>query len=237
MNNAYFIPYSVNNGKFNMKKDEQILSYAIKRSLNAPILRLYGWKPYCISLGRNQTGDKINREYCYMNGIDIVKRLTGGRALLHDKELTYSFVTPIEFLQEGSSVMSSYKEISGAVVEGLKLTGIETEFPANKKASTNFEYCMSLCTGADLSYNGMKLVGSAQFRKHGYILQHGSILIDFDSKKIENIFGEKPNEQKIISLSKIKPAFDFDNLCDNIKSGFENYFNLKFEEFKPSHLH
>lgn len=232
MNNAYFIPYSVNNGKFNMKKDEQILNYAIKRSLNAPILRLYGWKPYCISLGRNQTGDKINCEYCYMNGIDIVKRLTGGRALLHDKELTYSFVTPIEFLQEGSSVMSSYKEISGAVVEGLKLTGIETELPSNKRVSTNYEYCMSLCSGADLNYNGKKLVGSAQFRKHGYILQHGSILIDFDSEKIENIFGEKPVEEKIISLSKIKPAFDFYNLCENIKSGFGNYFNLKFEEFK-----
>ncbi len=219
---ARFILYTVNIGKFNMDFDESLLNQAIQEQTKEPILRLYGWSPACVSLGRNQDESVVNAEYCKENGIGIVKRLTGGRALLHDNELTYSFVTPVEFLKNGSSVISSYKEISGGLIEGFRLLGIDLEFPTERKANSKPEYCMSLSTGADLSYQGKKLIGSAQFRKENYILQHGSILIDYDVEKIKNIFGESPDTSKIITLSEIKPDFDFESLCKAIEAGVGN---------------
>ena len=224
-----YIPYSVHSGDFNMEYDEELLNTAIEKALHEPILRFYGWSPACVSLGRNQSDEHINKSFCRYHKIDIVKRLTGGRALLHDNELTYSFVCPADFLKHGESVINSYKEISGAIALGLRKAGIQAEFPQNKKASTNFEYCMSLSTGADLSYNGRKIVGSAQFRKHGYILQHGSLMFDYDSELIKNIFGENPQEDKITTINQIS-SLKLDELCSFLKAGFEEYFCI---EFKP----
>ncbi|MBS4759265.1 MAG: lipoate--protein ligase family protein [Clostridium sp.] len=223
---ALFIPYSINNGKYNMDLDEAILNMAIENKLLSPILRLYGWKPACVSLGRNQSDGQINKSYCAEQRIDIVKRLTGGRALLHDCELTYSFVCPINFLQHGETIIQSYKEISTAIAAGFKLLSIETEFPEQKKVSTKFEYCMSLATGADLSYQGKKIVGSAQFRKQGYILQHGSILLNYDYTKIVNIFAEKPVSEKITTINAINKDITVDKLAFALKQGFEDYFKL-----------
>lgn len=229
MSEAYFIPYSKNTGTFNMECDEKLLDFAIKNGLAAPIFRLYGWSPACVSLGRNQSESHINKLYCASQNIDVVRRLTGGRALLHDNELTYSFVCPASFLKNGETVIQSYKEISGALALGLKKIGLEPEFPAEKKAVTKFEYCMSLSTGADLSFKGKKLVGSAQFRKQGYILQHGSLMFDYDKEKIKNIFGEAPKEDKITTIKESAPHIALEELCDSLKLGFEEYFNLNFK--------
>lgn len=223
-----FIPYSVNNGKYNMDTDENLLERSIKDALSVPVLRLYGWNPACVSLGRNQSDEHINKEFCRKNNIDIVKRLTGGRALLHDNELTYSFICNTSFLKNGESIIQSYKEISAAIALGLQKTGIEVEFPQNVRAKTKFEYCMSLSTGADLSYQGKKLVGSAQFRKQGYILQHGSIMFDYDPLCIKNIFGEEPAEGKITVLKDIIPDITVEKLCGALKEGFEEYFQTEF---------
>lgn len=220
--------YKINNGLTNMAEDERLLNLAIENNLKEPILRLYGWAPACVSLGRNQTDESINKKYCKENNIDIVKRLTGGRALLHDKELTYAFICPTSFLNCSDSVILSYREISGALIEGIKLIGIELSFPENKKANSKFDYCMSISTGADLSYQNKKLIGSAQYRKQGYILQHGSILLDYDSKIIETIFNEKVDEHTITSIRQINPKLDIKELSDSIILGFEKYFNLKF---------
>lgn len=220
--------YKINNGFFNMAEDERLLNFSIDNKLKEPILRLYGWSPACVSLGRNQCESSVNITYCEKYSIHIVKRLSGGRALLHDKELTYAFICPASFLDASDSVILSYKEISGALIEGLKLIGIELTFPENKKASIKQDYCMSISTGADLSYNGKKLIGSAQFRKKGYILQHGSILIDYDSQVLETIFNEKVNQNLITSTKEISPKTELKELSDSIITGFENYFNLKF---------
>lgn len=228
--NGYFIPYKVNTGEYNMEYDKHLLEYSIEKNLKEPIFRLYGWSPACISLGRNQSDEHINKDFCNKNNIDIVRRLTGGRALLHDNELTYSFVCPIEFLKNGETVIQSYKEISGALALGLKKLGLNAEFPIEKKAHTNFEYCMSLATGADLSIDNKKIIGSAQFRKQGYILQHGSIMFDYDEQKLENIFGEKPLTEKITTINNINPKIKLEELCLALKSGVEEFFNITLEK-------
>ena len=87
-----FIPYEVRTGKENMQIDSDLLELAITGQFKEPIFRLYGWKPACISLGRNQKSDFLNTSLLNKYGIDVVKRLTGGRALLHDNEITYSYI-------------------------------------------------------------------------------------------------------------------------------------------------
>ena len=168
--------YKVYNGADNMLIDSEILDEAITTGYNEPIIRFYGWSPACVSFGRNQKEENINTDFCTKNNIETVRRVTGGRGLLHDDEVTYSFVCPCSYLDGGESIIKSYKEISSAIILGFKSLGIELELGGKKKVNTSFDYCMSLSTGADLTYNDKKLIGSAQFRKQNYLLQHGSVL-------------------------------------------------------------
>ena len=195
-----FIPYEVKTGFENMQIDNNLLENAIKNQQKEPVFRLYGWSPACVSLGRNQKSDFIDENFLRENKIDITKRLTGGRALLHDDEITYSFICPVSYLKNGCSVIESYKEISQILINAFQKVGIELDFGGVKKYKGHLDYCMLVSTGADLCWNGKKLIGSAQFRKNDYILQHGSILYDYKIDLLEKIFKEKVDTSLITSL-------------------------------------
>lgn len=209
-----FRPYSVLPGAENMKIDEELLNSAINEKLNYPIFRLYGWSPACVSLGRNQNDNFIDTKVLKSKGIDVVRRLTGGRALLHDDEITYSFICPVSYLKNGEHVVSSYKEISQILIDKFKTIGIDLSFGESKPVKTGFDYCMLISTGADLCFNGKKLIGSAQCRKAGYILQHGSILYNFDENLIEEIFNEKVSTEEITCIKKINPSLSKQDIID-----------------------
>lgn len=198
-----FIPFEVKTGQENMQIDSDLLEYAIKNQLKEPIFRLYGWSPACVSLGRNQKSDFLDLAFLKQNNIDYVRRLTGGRALLHDNEITYSYICPISFLENGENVVNSYKEISKILIDAFKKLDIELDFGGTKKVNGHKDYCMLVSTGADLCYKNRKLIGSAQFRKEGYILQHGSILYDYDKELLEKIFKEEVDTSSIISIKEI----------------------------------
>lgn len=208
------IPYETRTGKENMQIDSDLLDFAIKNELKEPIFRLYGWEPACVSLGRNQKDDFLDYELLKSKNIDVVRRLTGGRALLHDNEITYSFICPESFLQNGSHIVSSYKEISQILIDKFKKLGINLDFGASKPIKTGFDYCMLISTGADLCYKEKKLIGSAQCRSHGYILQHGSILYDYDKKLLEEIFKEKVSTDEITSIKEINPKLSKEEIID-----------------------
>lgn len=222
---AKYIDYKLLSGVENMEFDYSIFKNAVESSTHEPILRFYGWNPACVTLGRNQTESTINKAYCSNNNIDITRRITGGRALLHQDELTYSFVCPISFL-ENESVKKSYEIISKSLIIGFENLGIKVEF-GNKKPDTKHNYCMLLSTGADLNYNGKKIVGSAQYRANGYLLQHGSILFTINNTHIKNIFNEDV-EDKFVTLSEIMPDISKKDLVENLRIGFEKNFNVKF---------
>lgn len=207
-----FIEFETNTGEINMQIDSNLLDFAIKNQIQEPILRFYAWAPACVSLGRNQKDDFLDKDFLKSKQIDVVRRQTGGRALLHDKELTYSYVCPVTSLNNGESIVNSYKEISQFLIDGFKNLGIELEFPLSKKIHTKFDYCMSISTGADLSYKGKKLIGSAQFRKEGYILQHGSILFDYDKDLIEKIFLENADENSITCIKLINKNLNYEQV-------------------------
>lgn len=203
----------VNNGAFNMEYDEKMLDFAIENKTDYAIVRFYQWYPKCISLGRHQKPD------CYKDlGLDVVKRASGGRALLHDRELTYSFISPV--FKE--SVIESYKEISSALILGFKKLGIELNFASNH--NKNVSYCMNISSGADVSYQGRKFIGSAQFRKYGYLLQHGSIPYSLDYDLIEKIFSQKVEREHIITLNEINPNLSTRQIIDALKEGFVEQF-------------
>ena len=213
-----FIDYKVRTGAENMQIDAELLDRAISERLNEPIFRLYGWSPACISLGRNQKDDFLDYERIKSLGVDVVRRLTGGRALLHDDEITYSFICPASYLQHGENVAGSYKNISHIFLDKFSEIGIELSLCTDIGVHTKFDYCMLVSTGADLCCQGKKLIGSAQFRKEGYILQHGSILYDYNREFLEEIFKEPLTG--ITSIKEINPDLtrcDIINLLRNVK--------------------
>ena len=209
-----FVPYEVLTGKENMQKDSDLLDFAISEKLSYPIFRLYGWRPACISLGRNQQDSFIDKKFLKDTNIDVVKRLTGGRALLHDDEITYSFICPISYLNHGENVTKSYIEISQILIEKFAKLGIELDFGGSKPVNTKFDYCMLISTGADLCYRGKKLIGSAQCRKEGYILQHGSILYNYNRQLLEKIFHENVSTDAITSIKEINPKLSRQQVID-----------------------
>ena len=210
-----YIKFGTYTGKENMQIDSDLLDEAIENQIQEPIFRLYAWKPRCISLGRNQKDDFLST-----NGVqeDVVRRLTGGRALLHDDEITYSYVGPASAIPNGETISASYRHISGILIDFFKTLGVELDFGGSgkgenissmqaphTKGSMKFDYCMLISTGADVCYQGRKIIGSAQYRKQGYILQHGGILFGYDKKLLESLFHEEVPNGAITTVKDVLP--------------------------------
>ena len=217
-----YIKFGTYTGEENMRIDSELLEEAIQTQTEESIFRLYSWSPMCISLGRNQDGcTSVERivEAGKNIGIDVVRRVTGGRALLHDDEITYSYITPISAIPDGESVSKSYQYISGILIDFFKTLSVELTIGNDKHASTKHDYCMLISTGADVCYQGKKIIGSAQFRKNGYILQHGSILFGYDKNLLEKLFNEKVSSDCIATIKEILP----DITKEEFVKAFEKY--------------
>jgi lipoate-protein ligase A len=187
-------------GDYQMALDEVLLDSVIAGG--PPIIRFYTWHPATLSLGVNQAVGEVNRAECAHRDIDLVRRLTGGRAVLHQHELTYSVIARDNDPRVSGGVIESYRKISAALVSGLALLGIDvslaapnrtllraissarrsadTPLSAAETATANGAICFDVSSAYELEAAGRKLVGSAQARRSGAILQHGSILLDID---------------------------------------------------------
>lgn len=215
-----------------MDKDLQILDELINKN-SSPTLRIYTWEPNAISLGYNQPESEINKDLCKNINIDIVKRPTGGRAVLHQGDITYSFVINSELLKNGNTVIASYKEISSSLIYALQELGVnDIKIASSKEAYTKSTACMAISTGADIIYKNKKIIGSAQFRRNNYILQHGSILVNqdfnFASKLLkvpESSFDDCINLKDIINK-----VPNYNELANAIIKGFEKNFNISFNK-------
>ena len=176
-----FIDSGEQSGAYNMALDES-LARTLASGGGAPTLRLFRWKPWAISLGYNQQSGEIDAERCSADGIAIVRRPTGGRAILHAEELTYSVVMPA--LRK--SILQVYNDISTALVRGLALYGVEASLArtqpdfAKEYRSPSSIPCFASSARYEIEWRSRKLVGSAQRRFGGpagdVVLQHGSIL-------------------------------------------------------------
>ena len=194
-----YIKFNTYTGKENMQIDSDLLENAIADQTKEPIFRLYAWSPKCVSLGRNQVVNEEN-----FDGVDVVRRVTGGRALLHDNEVTYSYVTPVSIIPNGEDVKNSYKHISGILIDFFNTLGVELDFGGGSVCAKH-NYCMLISTGADVCYEGKKIIGSAQYRKNGYILQHGSILFGYDKAFLGKLFNEEVSSEHITTVNEVLP--------------------------------
>jgi len=188
MNTWKLLDTGINVGAYNMTIDEELLSRA-SAGENMPVLRFYTWDPPAVSLGRFQKIETaVNAEACKRRGIDIVRRISGGRAVLHCKELTYSVVARSDYPLFPSSVLGTYKAIALGLLAGLKNLGLPADMVSRggmhatrvKKNAEN-PACFSSPSWYEILVHGRKIIGSAQRRVSGAFLQHGSILLEYDS--------------------------------------------------------
>jgi lipoate-protein ligase A len=146
-----------------------------------PVLRLYSWSPPCLSLGYAQPAGEVDRDACRRAGIDLVRRPTGGRAVLHDRELTYAVVASIDDPDVGGSIGQSYRAIAAGLLAGLRALGVAATLapgsPAGDAAARRSGACFAAAARHELLWQGRKLAGSAQLRRNGVLLQHGSIVL------------------------------------------------------------
>ena len=167
-------------GAWNMAVDEVLLD-GVAAGASAPTLRFYQWSPACLSLGYFQPFDVVKVDGCRALGVEIVRRPTGGRAILHDRELTYSVALPASVLGHDGGVLPSYYRLSLALQEGLRRLGVPATLAPESAANGLPEHgpvCFDRPSAHEILLEGRKLVGSAQMRRGGGILQHGSILIE-----------------------------------------------------------
>jgi lipoyl(octanoyl) transferase len=220
-------------GATNMARDEALA--AVHASGAAPpILRLYRWRPACLSLGRFQRSSAIDRAACARDGVEIVRRPSGGRALLHDVA--------------GGSVVDSYWRISAALLAGLRRLGAHAELtPARRgeRPTTNDQRptvskmdahwsaaCFDAPSSYELTVDGRKLVGSAQTRRNGVLLQHGAIPLTPHARRLAALLSDPPDDldHKMIALDQaLGRTSSFDELAEALIAGFVEAWGVDFE--------
>ena len=174
------------NGQMNMAVDEAIM-LAVSEGKASPTLRFYGWEPFCLSIGYAQAMAKeVDLEAVHAAGYDYVRRPTGGRAILHGDELTYSVLASQSEPRLVGSIVESYRRLSLGLVEGLRLLGVQAlqADALTGKLEEKSAACFDAPSHYEITVDGRKLVGSAQMRRKGMVLQHGSLPLYGDITRI-----------------------------------------------------
>jgi lipoate-protein ligase A len=174
-------------GARNMAVDEFLLKRAEIKG-GAPVLRLYSFHPPAITIGYHQDArEAVDLEAAAADGLDVVRRITGGRALLHDGELTYSVVSPADGLF-GKGLGGAFVSIAGVIVDALRSAGVEAELGSSRRVGSENKAvspCLVSASMYEITAGGRKIAGSAQRRSAGGFIQHGSILMRSGSERIE----------------------------------------------------
>ena len=212
-----------------MALDEAILRAAIENK-SPNTIRIYKWNPSTASIGKNQSlKDEVDFQFCKKKGYNIVRRITGGGAVFHDKEgeITYSIVCPLKFLEKLNAykVLEQYEIITQCIIYGLTQYGIKPE-----KGKIH-------CPAIFLE--GKKFSGNAQVRKKGHLLQHGTILLEINPELMYSVLKTPPNvsksrmvrsvRAKCIGIKEKVESFNEAYLINNLKQGFEKILGIKLE--------
>lgn len=175
-------------GAANMAVD-QAIAEACAAGQSPPVLRFYRWSPPAVSLGRHQPIADVDRATAAALGYDVVRRTTGGRAILHTDELTYSVIAAEGDPHVAGGVMDSYLRLSNALVEGLRRLGVDADKAGGDvRAGPNVSAaCFEVPSAYEIVVGGRKLLGSAQSRRAGYVLQHGSLPLVGDIGRLVDV--------------------------------------------------
>ncbi|HEY6192623.1 MAG TPA: lipoate--protein ligase family protein [Bacteroidota bacterium] len=237
-----FVDTGFRSGAFNMEFDE-LLASRLEQSDEEGTLRVYGWNPPAISIGRHQRVEDFDADALERAGIDLVRRPTGGRAILHSRELTYSIV-----MRSGErSPREVYRFISGGLLQAFKLLGVDAALTENDRglkapaADPHSLPCFSSSAKDEIQYEGRKLAGSAQRRYGRVVLQHGSLLLGPQHRRIvEYLAPAVGHAARLIADDLANRTIDvesilgrevpFEECARAMKQGFELSCGITFEE-------
>jgi lipoate-protein ligase A len=238
------------NGAWNMAVDESILEH-IQRGESQPTLRLYSWNPPCLSLGHAQSFADVDMERVKANGWEVVRRMTGGRAILHTDELTYSVTGSTEEPVLAGGILESYNRLAQALMYAVRELGLPVEMkehadqPATKSLNP---VCFEVPATYEITVNGKKLIGSAQARKKEGVLQHGSLPLTGDLTRIcqalvfkdeaarefasQRLLARATTVSTVLNTSVqsvISVETAWETAAQSLVRGFESQLGIKFE--------
>jgi lipoate-protein ligase A len=246
-----FIFTDASDAFFNMALDEVLLRSCEKGDA-IPTLRLYLWRPPGVSIGYFQSIEKtVDLNKCKKNNIDVVRRITGGRAVLHENEITYSVCAPVKKYPElGENINGTYQKISFALLESLKALKIFGEWVKPERdrieiTENSFfsKPCFISNSKYEITIKGKKLIGSAQRRFQDSFIQHGSIPLGKGKVSLPDLLTEGNNREKMkeelenksTNLGTIlKRKVQYQEVISALKKGFSQFFDVEMVETEPT---
>jgi lipoate-protein ligase A len=216
-------------GFYNMGLDEALLE-SVSSGASLPVLRFYGWKPPAVSVGYFQgLEEEVDLEACARYGVDVVRRISGGGAVFHDQEITYSLIMPRAHPLAGTAIRESYRSLCSGIVAGLSRLGIDAVFvPIN-----------------DILAEGRKVSGNAQTRRQGCVLQHGTVLLDLNPELMFELLKVPQEKMKGKLIKDIKARVSglctllgrnvsFDEGINALAEGFKEQLHLDFTSLETA---
>lgn len=232
-------------GAWNMAVDEAILE-AVYSGKSRPTLRLYAWDPPCFSLGYAQPHTDVDLSILSQNGWTLVRRPTGGRAILHTDELTYAVIAPETEPRVAGGIIESYLRLSQALLEALRLLSLAPqaqEKSAVNNANRSNPVCFEVPSNYEITVNGKKLIGSAQARRKDGVLQHGSLPLYgdlariVDALKFDNETERTQAKARLLAHAttlerELEERIEWQQASEAIKQGFTSILNLDLQPGK-----
>ena len=220
-----------------MAKDETLLLYYKKN--HTPVFRIYSWDTPAVSLGyRQKAEDVLDVDICRKSGIPLVRRITGGGAILHYKEITYSLICGINDLGLPRNVKDSYKALNSFLISFYSKLGLKASFACDIHGdikSKPAELCFIGFEPFDIIIRGKKAGGNAQRRSKNIIFQHGSIPFDIDYTMLYRLFRNSGNlAAKVFYLKKTLHEEDYNTLQKVLKDSFAETFRVHFKDVPVS---
>lgn len=225
-----------------MAIDEAIAEH-VGAEQEPPTLRFYAWEPACLSLGYAQPISDIDYDLLHMRGWDVVRRLTGGRAILHVDEITYSVAAPLDEPRVKGGVIESYRRLSQGLLSGLQYLGalVQAERAVRNSRGGHGPVCFEVPSDYEITVQGRKLLGSAQTRRSGTISQHGALPLHGDITRICDVLAfvdqsEREKARKRVRRRAITLEEALGNQPDPLQvtgalaKGFAQALNLELKE-------
>lgn len=235
-------------GASNMASDEAILS-AVASGEAPPTLRLYGWVPPCLSLGYGQHARDVDTTRLTARGWQIVRRPTGGSAILHADELTYSLALPLDHALARGGIVESYRRISTALQMAMIQLGAQPRAERSESPAMPNTVCFETPSHYEITVDGRKLIGSAQVRRRRGVLQHGTLPLSGDISRICDALIYPDEAARAVAKAAVRARaitlvealgreVDWQTTADAVAQGFVEAFGVSFttESLSPAEM-
>ncbi|MBF0344410.1 MAG: lipoate--protein ligase family protein [Nitrospirae bacterium] len=224
------ISYSTYDAFYNMAIDEAVAT-CVSDGISPPTLRFYGWSLPSVSIGAFQRVDCVDHRWCALNGVAVVRRPTGGRAVVHNNELTYCFASNFSngFTK---SVLNNYKIVNAVFHKSLRRLGLEVDFiegRLNRQGLLLSSLCFAATSYGEVSAFGKKVIGAAQKRLANGFIEQGSIPLSVDRELVSKTLKVDETQDVLVGLLELSGKVNLSELTQTIRDNFEESFGITFD--------